>query len=131
MTAASALASSTPDWALAAAACPLRSLITRAGELGVGHAFAFRSEVDAVNMQRRQRVIQLSRRLVGASFIGRNVAVLGAAFNPDSDDVRDAPALNVAGQIHLQGGHVTGLRSEGDRQRTSALPNVELRPFHA
>jgi UDPglucose 6-dehydrogenase len=85
----------------------IRSLITRAGELGVGHAFAFLSEVDAINMQRRQRVVDLSRQLIGESFIGQNVAVLGAAFKPDSDDVRDSPALNVAGQIHLQGAHVT------------------------
>jgi UDPglucose 6-dehydrogenase len=85
----------------------IRSLIARAGELGVGHAFAFLSEVDVVNMRRRQRVVDLSRQLVGESFIGRNVAVLGAAFKPDSDDVRDSPALNVAGQIQLQGAHVT------------------------
>ena len=58
-------------------------------------------------MRRRTQLVELSREIVGGSFIGTRVAVLGAAFKPDSDDVRDSPALNIAGQIQLQGASVT------------------------
>jgi len=66
----------------------------------------FLREVDEINMGRRFRTIDLARELIGGSFLGRNIAVLGAAFKPDSDDVRDSPALNVAAAIQLQGGRV-------------------------
>src|SRR6185312_4563587 len=58
-------------------------------------------------MRRRARMMELTREVVGGSLIGARVAVLGAAFKPDSDDVRDSPALNIAGQIQLQGASVT------------------------
>ncbi|MFR9800842.1 UDP-glucose dehydrogenase family protein [Pseudonocardia sp. RS010] len=84
----------------------IRAFMARAGELGVGEALSFLKAVDEVNMRRRQRTVDLARELVGGSFLGRNVAILGAAFKPDSDDVRDSPALNIAAAIQLQGGQV-------------------------
>jgi len=84
----------------------IRAFMARAGELGVPDALAFLREVDEINMGRRRRTVELARGLVGGSFLGRSVAVLGAAFKPDSDDVRDSPALNVAATIQLQGGQV-------------------------
>ena len=57
-------------------------------------------------MRRRQRMVDLARQLVGGSFLGCTVGVLGCAFKPESDDVRDSPALNVAAQIQLQGAQV-------------------------
>ncbi len=85
----------------------IRAFIARAGELGAQQALGFLREVDAINMRRRTRVVELARELVGGSLLGMRVAVLGAAFKPDSDDTRDSPALNVAGQIQLQGATVT------------------------
>jgi len=84
----------------------IRAFMARAGELGADEALTFLREIDEINMRRRKRTVDLARELVGGSFLGRNVAVLGAAFKPDSDDVRDSPALNVAAAIHLQGGQV-------------------------
>jgi UDPglucose 6-dehydrogenase len=84
----------------------IRAFMARAQELGVEDALAFLADVDEINMRRRQRVVQLACQLVGGSFLGRNIAVLGAAFKPDSDDVRDSPALNVAAAIQLQGASV-------------------------
>lgn len=84
----------------------IRAFMARAGELGVGEALSFLKAVDEVNMRRRQRTVDLARELVGGSFLGKNVAILGAAFKPDSDDVRDSPALNIAAAIQLQGGQV-------------------------
>jgi UDPglucose 6-dehydrogenase len=84
----------------------IRAFMARAGELGAEEALTFLREIDEINMGRRKRTVDLAREMVGGSFLGRNVAVLGAAFKPDSDDVRDSPALNVAAAIHLQGGQV-------------------------
>ena len=84
----------------------IRAFMARAGELGASQALTFLREVDSINMRRRSYMMQLTRELVGGSLIGARIAVLGAAFKPDSDDVRDSPALNIAGQIQLQGASV-------------------------
>ena len=78
----------------------------RAEELGLGESLAFLREVDAVNLRRRQRVVDLIVGLLGGSVHQRRVAVLGLAFKPDSDDVRDSPALDVAVQLHGLGADV-------------------------
>ncbi|WP_426562442.1 UDP-glucose dehydrogenase family protein [Angustibacter sp. McL0619] len=85
----------------------IRAFMARAGELGADQALTFLREVDAINMRRRSRMVDLAREQCDDSFIGKRVAVLGAAFKPDSDDVRDSPALSVAAQVRLQGAHVT------------------------
>ena len=84
----------------------IRAFMARAGELGVDEALSFLRDVDEINMRRRQRAVDVARELAGGTFVGRNVAVLGAAFKPDSDDVRDSPALAVAAAVQLQGARV-------------------------
>jgi UDPglucose 6-dehydrogenase len=85
----------------------IRAFMARAGELGVSDALSFLREVDSINMRRRVRMVDLAREVCDGSIVGKRVAVLGAAFKPDSDDVRDSPALSVAAQMQLQGAHVT------------------------
>jgi len=85
----------------------IRAFMARAGELGLGQTMAFLREVDNLNMGRRAAMVELTRHAVGGSLLGARIAVLGAAFKPDSDDVRDSPALNVAGQMQLQGAAVS------------------------
>ena len=85
----------------------IRAFMARAGELGADQALTFLREVDSINMRRRSRMVELAREQCGGALLGRRIAVLGAAFKPDSDDVRDSPALNVAGQLQLQGAQVT------------------------
>ena len=84
----------------------IRAFMARAGELGVDQALSFLREVDSINMRRRVRMVDLAREVCNGSIVGRRVAVLGAAFKPNSDDVRDSPALSVAAQMQLQGAHV-------------------------
>ncbi|WP_082921183.1 UDP-glucose/GDP-mannose dehydrogenase family protein [Rhodococcus sp. D-6] len=84
----------------------IRAFMARAGEIGADEALTFLREVDNINMRRRVRTVEMVRELVGGSLLGTQVAVLGAAFKPDSDDVRDSPALSIAGQIQLQGASV-------------------------
>ncbi|TDD14484.1 UDP-glucose dehydrogenase family protein [Nonomuraea diastatica] len=85
----------------------IRAFMARAGELGADQALTFLREVDDINMRRRARMVDLARELAGGSFHGCTVGVLGAAFKPNSDDIRDSPALNVAVTIGQQGGRVT------------------------
>ena len=85
----------------------IRAFMARAGELGVDQALSFLREVDAINQRRRSRMVDLAREAVGGSFEGRRIAVLGASFKPNSDDIRDSPALDVAAAIASAGGTVT------------------------
>ncbi|MFC5662810.1 UDP-glucose dehydrogenase family protein [Kitasatospora misakiensis] len=85
----------------------IRAFMARAGELGADQALTFLREVDSINMRRRSRMVELAREQCDGGFLGRRIAVLGAAFKPNSDDIRDSPALNVAAQIQLQGAQVT------------------------
>jgi UDPglucose 6-dehydrogenase len=84
----------------------IRAFAHRAEELGVGQSVAFLREVDAINQRRRARTVDLVRELVGGDVAGLRVACLGAAFKPNSDDIRDAPALDVASTLHRMGAHV-------------------------
>jgi UDPglucose 6-dehydrogenase len=84
----------------------IRAFMARAGELGADQALTFLREVDNINLRRRSKVVDLAREASGGSFVGRRIAVLGAAFKPHSDDIRDSPALNVAAQASLQGADV-------------------------
>src|SRR5665647_1362018 len=85
----------------------IRAFMARAGELGVDQALTFLREVDGINLRRREHVVELARTACGGRFDGARVAVLGAAFKPDSDDVRDSPALDIASRIAGLGAHVT------------------------
>jgi UDPglucose 6-dehydrogenase len=84
----------------------IRAFMARAGELGVSEVQYFLRQVDEINMGRRQRTAELAREMLGGSLLGSNVAVLGCAFKPNSDDVRDSPALNVAAALQLRGAQV-------------------------
>lgn len=84
----------------------IRAFIAHAEELGVGQALSFLREVDDVNLRRRQRVVDLARSTAGGDLKGVQVAMLGAAFKPDSDDIRDSPALEVAASMAAEGAEV-------------------------
>ena len=86
----------------------LRAFIAWAADLaGGGEALGFLREVEAINVRRRARTADLVSEVVGRDLAGVPVCVLGAAFKPGSDDVRDSPALDVARILHGMGAHVT------------------------
>jgi UDPglucose 6-dehydrogenase len=103
----------------------IRAFIARAGEIGAGQSLLFLHEVDAINLRRRERVAEIAVELVGGTLIGRKVAVLGAAFKPHSDDVRDSPALNVAGRLQLQGAHVAVYDPRATENARRIFPTLE------
>ncbi|MCR2801920.1 UDP-glucose/GDP-mannose dehydrogenase family protein [Microbacterium sp. zg-Y818] len=85
----------------------IRAFAARAEELGRGESVAFLREVDAINLRRRDRAVDLVVQALGGSVFKKNVTVLGAAFKPHSDDIRDSPALDVAVRLHGLGAWVT------------------------
>ena len=103
----------------------IRAFMARAGELGAAHALTFLAEIDAINLRRRERVAEIAREMAGGSLIARRIAVLGAAFKPNSDDVRDSPALNVAGRLQLQGAHVAVYDPQATESARKVFPTLE------
>ncbi|MFE4727223.1 UDP-glucose dehydrogenase family protein [Microbacterium sp. NPDC056736] len=85
----------------------IRAFAARAEELGRGESVSFLREVDAINLRRRERAVQLTVDALGGSVFTKRITVLGAAFKPHSDDVRDSPALDVAVRLHGLGASVT------------------------
>jgi len=85
----------------------IRAFMARASELGADEALEFLREIDAINVRRRSRVVDLAREECGGTLVGRRVAVLGAAFKPDSDDIRDSPALDIAQAARDEGALVS------------------------
>ncbi len=84
----------------------IRAFMARAGELGVDQALSFLKSVDEINMRRRARMVDLAREVCGGSLAGQRIGVLGAAFKPNSDDIRDSPALDVALSVQKAGAAV-------------------------
>jgi len=103
----------------------IRAFAHRAEELGVGQAVAFLREVDAINNRRRERTVDLVRELVGGDLQGKRVAALGAAFKPNSDDIRDAPALDVARRLNAAGAIVRVYDPEALDNARRAYPDLE------
>ncbi|MGB8022229.1 MAG: UDP-glucose/GDP-mannose dehydrogenase family protein [Candidatus Nanopelagicales bacterium] len=102
----------------------IRAFMARAGELGVSDALSFLRDVDAINTRRRSTTVALARELVGGRFVGKRIAVLGAAFKPDSDDVRDSPALDIAAAIYTAGGDVIVHDPEAMANARAAFPKM-------
>lgn len=84
----------------------IRAFMHRASELGAEEAVSFLREIDAINLRRRDKVVEIVQEWFDGDVMGRRVGVLGAAFKPDSDDIRDSPALAVAEALHLKGAEV-------------------------
>ncbi len=84
----------------------IRAFMARADEMGVGESLAFLREVDRLNLQQRDTAVRMAAELLDGSLTGARIAILGVAFKPDSDDVRDSPALSIAAALHLKGAEV-------------------------
>ena len=106
----------------------IRAFHAAATEWGIGQALRFLGEVDAINLRCRARTIDLVLELLGENLAGRSVGVLGAAFKPDSDDVRDSPALGVAKALFDQGAWVTVYDPVATGKAQQVHPELDYAP---
>ena len=104
----------------------IRAFMARAGELGVTEALGFLREVDNVNNRRRDHVVNTARQALGGTFTGKRVAVLGAAFKPDSDDTRQSPALYIASKISGRGADVVVTDPAANARVHAERPNLAV-----
>ena len=102
----------------------IRAFQHRAQEIGAGEAVRFLDDVDAINARRRTRTVEMVRELAGGELLGTRVAALGAAFKPNSDDVRDSPALDVAHRLQLEGADVVVYDPEAAENAHRVHPNL-------
>jgi UDPglucose 6-dehydrogenase len=103
----------------------IRAFMARAEELGAKQALEFLREIDAINLRARLRVIDVVRAELSQELTGYKIAVLGATFKPDSDDVRDSPALDIAAQLNAAGSHVVVHDPKGIEPARKRFPNLE------
>jgi UDPglucose 6-dehydrogenase len=106
----------------------IRAFMARAGELGVDQAVSFLKNIDEINLRRRARTVDLAREMCAGSLAGRRVAVLGAAFKPDSDDIRDSPALDVALAIQRSGAAVRVYDPQAMNNAKDSYPTLAYSP---
>ncbi len=106
----------------------VRAFLARAEELGADDALKFLREVDAINLGRRTGMVNLACEALGGSVAGKVVCVLGAAFKPGSDDVRDSPALDVAQILHGLGAEVTVYDPAAMENARMAWPELTYAP---
>jgi UDPglucose 6-dehydrogenase len=104
----------------------IRALTHRAAELGAMGAVGLLGQVDDINMNQRQRVVELALEAVGGSPLLARIGVLGAAFKPHTDDVRDSPALNVAAALHLRGAQVAVYDPEAGETGSRTFPTLSF-----
>jgi UDPglucose 6-dehydrogenase len=104
----------------------IRAFMARAEELGAQDALAFLEEVDAINKRRRARAVDLGRELLDGDFAGKKVCVWGAAFKPNSDDIRDSPALDVAAAVQRLGAAVIVFDPEAMENAKRAYPQLAM-----
>ena len=83
----------------------IRGFVARADELGVGSSLDFLKNIDEINLRRRGRVLDVATDELG-ELAGKRIAVWGLAFKPDSDDIRDSPALDIVESLARAGAHV-------------------------
>ncbi|GAA1840785.1 UDP-glucose dehydrogenase family protein [Agromyces salentinus] len=103
----------------------IRAFTARAEELGRAESVAFLRQVDAINLRRRERVIDLAVEMLGGSVFEKRIAVLGLTFKPDSDDIRDSPALDVAARLHGLGAEVIATDPYGIENSRAKHPQLE------
>lgn len=104
----------------------IRAFMARAEELGHGESLAFLHDVDNINERQRERAVEKLAEAVGGALDGKKIAVLGQAFKPDSDDIRDSPAVDIAGRILDRGAQVFAFDPKAGSIVRKLMPEREV-----
>lgn len=126
----------------------IRALQARVSELGLDRTMRFLAEMDDINLRRRDRVVDLAVMVLshsihgtvrtagadGAGSVpspaaveilnGAKIAILGVTFKPNSDDVRDSPALDVANRLYTAGAEVAVYDPKGNANAARRFPRL-------
>ncbi len=102
----------------------IRALQARVSELGLSQTMGFLDEVDQINLRRRDRIVSLASSILGNQLAGKRICVLGVTFKPDSDDVRDSPALDIAVRLYNSGAEVSVYDPEGNKNAAGRFPRL-------
>ena len=102
----------------------IRALQARVSKLGLSQTMGFLAEVDQINLRRRDRVVSLASSILGNQLAGKRICVLGVTFKPDSDDVRDSPALDIAVRLYNSGAEVSVYDPEGNKNAAGRFPRL-------
>lgn len=102
----------------------IRALQARVSELGLSQTMGFLAEVDQINLRRRDRVVSLASHMLGNELADKQVCVLGVTFKPNSDDVRDSPALDIAVRLYNEGAEVSVYDPEGNANAAGRFPRL-------
>ncbi|HJX79886.1 UDP-glucose dehydrogenase family protein [Glutamicibacter sp.] len=102
----------------------IRALQARVSELGLSQTMGFLDEMDQINLRRRDRVVSLASSILGKQLAGKRICVLGVTFKPDSDDVRDSPALDIAVRLYNSGAEVSVYDPEGNKNAAGRFPRL-------
>ena len=104
----------------------IRAFRAHAEDIGLGDSVAFLREVDVINLRRRDRMVSLTREVLGGDVAGKRIAILGLAFKPNSDDVRDSPALDVAARLVGEGAIVSATDPEAIETSRALYPDLHF-----
>lgn len=102
----------------------IRAVQARVSELGLSHTMGFLAEVDQINLRRRDRVVSLASTMLKDGLAGKHICVLGVTFKPDSDDVRDSPALDIAVRLFNAGADVSVYDPKGNTNAEVRFPRL-------
>ncbi|MFJ2620710.1 UDP-glucose dehydrogenase family protein [Glutamicibacter sp. NPDC087344] len=102
----------------------IRALQARVSELGLSHTMGFLAEVDQINLRRRDRVVSLASSMLENELAGKHICVLGVSFKPNSDDVRDSPALDIAVRLYNAGADVSVYDPQGNKNAAGRFPRL-------
>lgn len=103
----------------------VRAIMARAGQAGSDEMLALLGVVDSINVRHRSKMVELTSSVLGGRLTGARIAVLGAAYTADSDDVLDSPALNVAGHLHAEGASVSVFDPYAMDNARGVFPNFD------
>jgi UDPglucose 6-dehydrogenase len=79
-----------------------------------------------VNYERRKTAVEHTKAMLGGSLNGKTIGLLGLAFKPNTDDMRDAPAIDIAQELNTAGALVRGYDPVAMNVARGILPAVEM-----
>jgi len=102
----------------------VKALIAIAKEYG--YEFELLKEVERINKVAREDIVKKAEKILGGNAKGKTVGVLGLAFKPDTDDMRDAPSIDVINSLNEKGAHIKAYDPEAQENAKGIIHGIEF-----